>query len=230
MPLISQTLHYARSAEGMSMPLPEIRRQLIALAGKEGDEPQADAAQGRSVDWETCRFAVCAWADEIMLTSLRTDAAAWTAQSLQHFFFQTSEAGVLFFQRLEALLAELSLAPEGKDPDASLPGRLEAAAKAPVSSAARRELEAYALCLLLGFDGRCFDRPDLQKELRRASRKVLENGSETLPALAARRANRQTAGASLPEFLFHILFPLLVTALFGMYCANILADIPQAGL
>lgn len=78
-------------------------------------------------DLREARFAVCAWIDEAILTSSWPGAAEWRKNQLQREFFGTTNAGVEFFERLEAL------PPKKQD-----------------------LIELYGLCLALGFRGRFF--------------------------------------------------------------------------
>jgi type VI protein secretion system component VasF len=242
-PLMSEALHHGRSGAGDELieprePLAELGRKLCALAEEEREQlsPFVDDLD-RPVDLEHCRLAVYAWVDETLLTAPRPDAAAWVAQSLQHAYFQTSEAGRLFFTQLENLLEELSLPPEDAETaDDSLPQRLEAAARLPRKQAARRELDIYALCLLLGFSGRCHGNTYLTDKLRQSARQVLRGSENALaPATVkhgwfARRRHGMGEISSTLEWLLYILLPLLGVLLFGMYCANLLVDLHRAGL
>jgi type VI protein secretion system component VasF len=189
-------------------------------------------------DLSRCRLAVYAWVDETLLNAARPDAAAWTAMSLQHAFFQTSEAGTLFFAHLDELLDQLlPLAGDdaGKaDARTRLASRLEAAA--PLrreTSPARRELDVYALCLLLGFRGRYFDAPEFCERLRQAARKILADSEGIRPAGAYSPARgRQPGDRPLPpalEWLLYALLPLAATLLFGLYCADLLVTLPRIG-
>ncbi|MDR0578067.1 MAG: DotU family type IV/VI secretion system protein [Candidatus Accumulibacter sp.] len=237
-PLMSEALHHGRANGAVPEPMAELGRRLSALAEEERASPSPFAGEDmdRSVDLAHCRLAVYAWVDEILLTAPRPDAAAWVAQSLQHAYFQTSEAGLLFFERMENLLEELSLPPkDAASVDDSLPPRLEAAARLPRTRAARQELDVYALCLLLGFSGRCHENAPLTAKLREAARQVLR-GSVAPPVPAAAKGSwfsrhRQGAGeiSSAFEWLLYILLPLFGTVLFGLYCANLLVDLHRAG-
>ncbi|MDR2165751.1 MAG: DotU family type IV/VI secretion system protein [Zoogloeaceae bacterium] len=229
-PLMSEALRHAR-ATGPQESLAELGRRIHARAEEERERYSSSIADNmdRGVDLDCCRLAVYAWVDEIMLTAPRPDAAGWVSQSLQYAYFQTSEAGRLFFSRLETLLEELSLPPDDMEsPDDSLPSRLEAAARISRDRAARQELDVYALCLLLGFSGRCHGDVRLVEKLRQSARSVLR-GSETpavdssLTGWRARRRMGEIAPAL--EWACYILLPLLGVLLFGLYCANLLVGI-----
>jgi hypothetical protein len=233
----------ARSLAGeAALPLSEIRQTLFALAEEERKAPIAVSAAGGETgfddapDLSCCRLAAYAWVDETLLNAARPDAAAWTAMSLQHAFFQTSEAGTLFFTHLDELLDRLlpladdAVVAEKAEAPARLASRLEAAA--PLrreTSPARRELDVYALCLLLGFRGRYFDAPEFCERLRQAARKILTD-SEGIRSSS--QARLRQPGKPLPlalEWLFYALLPLAATFLFGLYCAGLLVDLPRIG-
>lgn len=76
---------------------------------------------------QNAKFAVCAWIDEAVLTSSWESAPEWKKLQLQRAYFNTNNAGVEFFQRLEAL-------PPGEN----------------------RVREVFAMCLALGFRGKYF--------------------------------------------------------------------------
>jgi hypothetical protein len=243
----------ARSlASDAALPFSEIGARLYALAREEQDSPVASEFPVSSVsrasangeksdpglpvappDLSRCRLAVYAWIDEILLASGRPDAPSWTAHSLQHAFCQTSAAGMLFFQALDEVLDTLlPLASETVDAGAenALPARLEAAAHVSrEKNFARRELDVFALCLLLGFCGRYFEMPQQREKLREAARSVLrgsEGAGATLPS------KRGGPGREFPrtlEWLLYALLPLAGTLLFGLYCADLLLGVPRIG-
>jgi type VI protein secretion system component VasF len=240
-PLMSR----ARSLAGeAASPLSEIRQTLFALAEEEreaplpaapvgGEQKRVEAGFDAAPDLSRCRLAVYAWVDEILLNAARPDAAAWTAMSLQHAFFQTSEAGTLFFAHLDELLDQLlPLGDDAREMDVQtrLASRLEAAV--PLrreTSPARRELDVYALCLLLGFRGRYFDAPEFCERLRRAARKILADSEGIrLPSQGRSRRAEKPLPPAL-EWLFYAILPLAATFLFGLYCANLLVSLPRIG-
>lgn len=89
---------------------------------------QATAAGFAPADIDDAKFAVTAWVDETVLRSAWEGARAWQTAQLQQLFFNTHNAGVAFYDRLDALALRDS------------PAR-----------------ETYALCLGLGYQGRFFD-------------------------------------------------------------------------
>lgn len=112
-------------------------RKSASLAGKKG-APEAE--------YDSSRFAVCAWVDEMILCSGWGDKEQWRNHQLQRVFYATNNAGVEFFHRLEELHEE--------------------------SHSVR---EVYAACLALGFHGRYFHDDELLelKKIREANLKTL---------------------------------------------------------
>ncbi|MEN6620263.1 MAG: DotU family type IV/VI secretion system protein [Smithella sp.] len=95
-------------------------------------------------DWNDALFAVCAWIDEIILCSDWKERANWQRSQLQRIYFNTSNAGEEFFQRLS------QCAEDNK----------------PVR-------EVYEHCLSLGFKGLLFQ-PEDQEHLTLIKNKNLE--------------------------------------------------------
>jgi type VI protein secretion system component VasF len=242
-PLIANARSLASDA---ALPLSEISARLYALAQEEqGLPPPAASARdekpdpglpAEAPDLSRCRLAVYAWVDEILLSSGRPDASLWTAYSLQHAFCQTSAAGVLFFQALDELLdrllpltGETTEVGAEAEADAALPARLEAAARlGREGNFARRELDVFALCLLLGFCGRYFGMNQQREKLREAARRVLR-GSEGATAPPSPKRGRGQEFPRALEWLLYALLPLAGTLAFGLYCADLLLGVSRVG-
>lgn len=77
--------------------------------------------------YQKAEFAVCAWIDEALIASQWTDRFIWLAHLLQRERFGISNAGDLFYERLNALL------PDEKD-----------------------VREVFLACISFGFEGRYF--------------------------------------------------------------------------
>jgi type VI protein secretion system component VasF len=238
-------IHSARSlASDAALPLSEISARLYELAREEQDSPvparadpdgekPAPGLPAERPDLSRCRLAVYAWADEILLTSARPDASLWAAYSLQHTFCQTSAAGTLFFQTLDELLdALLPLTGEAAEAGEEfvLPARLEAAARlSREENFARRELDVFALCLLLGFCGRYFEMPRQREKLREAARLILRGSEGAKAPSPNRRVWRHQELPYAMEWIFYAILPLIATLLFGLYCADLLVEVPRIG-
>ncbi len=109
-----------------------------------------------SEEYNEARFAVCAWVDEALLSSSWQGKVEWQRDSLQRKYFQTSDAGEEFFDRLNRL---------GQQP--------------------RDAREVYFLCLAMGFKGRYHQAGDepLLEQLKTSNLKFLLGSSVGLPSL-----------------------------------------------
>jgi len=116
---------YLLEAPGAGVGYDKAREDILGLLAEADDRAAASKfAPEEALD---AKFAVCAWVDEIILRSKWEGAKRWGTNQLQQLFFTTHNAGVEFFERLEALRSKDS------------PAR-----------------ETYALSLGLGFQGKFF--------------------------------------------------------------------------
>jgi type VI secretion system protein ImpK len=107
-------------------------------------------------DYDLARFAVCAWIDEAILRSLWGEKGLWLKDQLQRLYYNTTDAGEEFFDRLTVLGLH------------------------------QREVrEVYYLCLALGFSGRyCHPGDEYQlDQIRTSNLKLLLGSSVGLPSL-----------------------------------------------
>jgi type VI secretion system protein ImpK len=107
-------------------------------------------------DYELSCFAVCAWVDEAILKSSWQEKGLWLKDQLQRLYYNTTDAGEEFFDRLTALGLH------------------------------QREVrEVFYLCLALGFSGRyCHPGDEYQLEqIRTSNLKLLLGSSVGLPSL-----------------------------------------------
>jgi len=81
--------------------------------------------------WDSARFALCAWIDEMIMCSSWEGQSVWVHRQLQRIYYNSTNAGEEFFKRLEEL-----------DPGA------------------KDIREVYAYCIALGFKGRYFRKED----------------------------------------------------------------------
>jgi type VI secretion system protein ImpK len=106
-------------------------------------------------DYNAARFAICAWADEAIMNSAWNEKLRWQKEPLQRLYYQTMNAGELFFDRLNAI--------------------------APHQNGVR---EVYYLCLAMGFMGRYGNADDayLLDQLKTSNLKVLLASSVGIPS------------------------------------------------
>jgi len=107
-------------------------------------------------DYDLARFAVFAWIDERLLSAAWEGKTDWMREQLQRRYYQTADAGELFFSKLN------SIGPHQRD-----------------------VREVYFLCLAMGFAGQYCNEGDdyLLAQLKTSNLKVLAGGSMGVPAL-----------------------------------------------
>lgn len=107
-------------------------------------------------DYDLARFAVFAWIDETIMGGTWEGKTQWQGEQLQRKYFQTSDAGELFFQRLNTI--------------------------GPHQNHVR---EVYYICLALGFTGQFCNAGDdmLLEQLKTSNLKILTGSSVDLPSL-----------------------------------------------
>jgi type VI secretion system protein ImpK len=118
----------------------EVQRLMVA---SEGCLRRGEAAPA---DYDLARFIVCAWIDEVVLGSEWGGKGQWQREQLQRLYYNTFDAGVEAFEKLNQLGLE------------------------------QKEVrEVYFVCLSLGFKGRFINPGDdfLLDQLRSSNLKIL---------------------------------------------------------
>ncbi len=107
-------------------------------------------------DYDLARFAIFAWIDEAILSSSWNEKNRWQGEQLQRFYYQTTDAGEIFFDRLNVI------GPHQRD-----------------------VREVYYLCLAMGFSGRfCHEGDDyLLEQVKTSNLKLLTGSSMGIPSL-----------------------------------------------
>ena len=146
---------------GMITPSTDVRREIDGLLKQMEQRGEALAYKPSSL--QSVKFALAAFIDETVLTADFPLRDAWEKYPLQLEYFRENLAGVTFFKRLDEML---------KDPDGDVD-----------------VVEAYYLCLLLGYEGKH------KKYFMEQLRSIIESVAEYL-----RRANRLRAGALSPHW------------------------------
>ena len=105
-------------------------------------------------DYDTARFAVFAWVDETIMKGSWEGKRQWQGEQLQRRYFQTSDAGELFFRKLNT-----------------------------VGSHQNHVREVFYICLALGFTGQYHNKADhmLLDQLKASNLKILTGSSVDLP-------------------------------------------------
>jgi len=152
--LIAYLSYFLRTVERKQPPYDQVRHEIERLLG----ESESCLKQGAfsAEDYDQARFAVCAWIDEAILSSPWKEKLNWQKQQLQRIYYNTTDAGELFFERLNSLGLHQ-----------------------------RDVREVYYLCLAMGFTGRYIQEGDqyLLDQLRASNLKLLLGSSVELPSL-----------------------------------------------
>jgi type VI secretion system protein ImpK len=152
--IIAYTAYVVRENRSEDLPYEQVRSNMQRLIAQSENLQQSNNINRE--DYNLASFAVFAWVDETVLSSTWDGRQQWQREQLQRVYFQTADAGELFFERLN------SVGPHQRD-----------------------VREVYYLCLSLGFTGQyCNDGDDfLLDQLRTSNLKLLTGSSAGLPAL-----------------------------------------------
>jgi type VI secretion system protein ImpK len=152
--LISYVLYFRKTVDKRQPSYDQVRMDIDRLLGLTRDG--MSFGEISLEDYDAARFAVCAWIDEVIMNSPWTNRQQWQMELLQRVHFQTTNAGELFYERLNAL------------------GLHQKDAR-----------EVYYLCLAMGFTGRYINEGDrfLIDQLKTSNLKVLTGSSLGIPSL-----------------------------------------------
>ncbi len=216
MDVIAYVVYFLKTANTRPQPYEQVRARILQLLSETGNA----ASDFPPEDYDQARFAICAWIDEAIMNSKWNERTAWQRDLLQLKFYQTANAGELFFDRLNSLA--------GHQNDVR---------------------EVYYLCLAMGFMGRFCKEEDrfLLEGLKTSNLKVLTGKSlgipsmkkselfpEAYPAETASPVQNKSAGrfglldialAVFPAALFGVLF-LIYTFVLGNMSTSLFTNIP----
>ena len=152
--LIAYVAYFKKTANDRQPPFDQVKHdieRLIAVSQNRATQSKASAT-----DYDLARFAVFAWADEMIFSSNWHHKNQWQSEQLQRIYFQTTDAGELFFERLN------NIGPHQRD-----------------------VREVYYLCLALGFSGRfCHEGDeDLLDQLQTSNLKLLTRSAVGPPSV-----------------------------------------------
>jgi hypothetical protein len=179
---------------------------------------------------ETADFAVCAFLDEILLSSAWQGRLEWMSKPLQLSRHDTATAGEDFYRILDGLLEK----GEKSMPAGAMPLSIRQVAQREENTEQRplkTVLEIFALCLVQGFTGMLFDDDAaINAKLAKIGRFVpllglgreLKPGAEFFPVVRADAAARKNSFAGLlrHDFLDWLLWltpPLAAGLMYYLY-------------
>jgi type VI secretion system protein ImpK len=203
MDLFAYVAYFIKTVGKRQPPFEQVKADIQRLISE--SESCVNANGFSREDADLARFAVFAWIDEMILKSQWKERRRWVSEKLQYVYFDTGDAGEVFFERLNKLG----------------PHQMEVR-------------EIYYLCLSLGFMGRYVDDGDrlLLEPLKSSNLKLLMGNAFGPPSLGKGHlfpeAYRTNDVQSIPEsagrgrftplMLFCIGFPAaLYVALFFIY-------------
>ncbi len=152
--MMAYTIMLKKKSGMESIPFDQARAHMDRLIRE--SQTLSSQANVSAEDYDLSRFAVFAWIDETIMGSNWQGRGQWQGEQLQRIYFQTSDAGELFFQKLNTI--------------------------GPHQNQVR---EVYYICLALGFTGQYHNQGDdmLIDQLKTSNLKLLTGSSVDLPAL-----------------------------------------------
>lgn len=154
MELIAYVAYFLKTASAKQPPHMQVKAEIDRLISN--SQLICEKGNYSSEDYNLARFAVFAWIDEAILSSGWNEKNKWQAEQLQRVYYQTTDAGEIFFDRLNT-----------------------------VGLQQRDVREVYYLCLAMGFTGRHCHKGDefLLDQLKSSNLKLLSGSSAGLPSL-----------------------------------------------
>lgn len=154
MDVMAYVTYMLKTVETRQPAYEEVKNDIRGLLSK--SEGFADRGVVPRDEYDQARFALCAWIDEAILSSGWQQKNRWLNDQLQRLYYNTTDAGEEFFERL-----------------------------ANVGLHQRDVREVYYLCLALGFTGRyCHPGDEYNLEqIKTSNLKLLLGSSVGLPSL-----------------------------------------------
>lgn len=152
--LIAYVAYTTRTIDRKQPPYEQVKNDIQRMISE--SESRFSRSSFSQEDYEQARFAVFAWIDETILSSSWKEKDRWQVEKLQYRYYDTGDAGELFFEKLNRL------GPHQRD-----------------------VREVYYLCLAMGFKGQYHSDGDrfLLDNLKDANLKLLTGSSVSLPSL-----------------------------------------------
>jgi type VI secretion system protein ImpK len=216
-PIVAYVAYFAKSVPTRQPALEQVKADIQRLIS----ESQTHLSRGEisQDDYDAARFALLSWIDETVMNSAWVHRDKWKHDLLQSRYYHTTDAGEIFFDRLNS-----------------------------IGLHQREVREVYYLCLAMGFQGRyCHEGDDfLLEQLKSSNLKLLTGSSLGLPSMekinlfpeaypteddapplrARSRLKLFTlAGLAFPVVLFAGLY-FIYTFILNTYSESILSKVP----
>jgi type VI secretion system protein ImpK len=152
--LVAYVAYFTKTVANKQPPFEQVKADIQRLTAE--SQEYLNRENFSPEDYDQARFAIFAWIDEIILNSKWNQKNRWMGEQLQRTYYNTSDAGELFYERLNNIGIQQ-----------------------------RDVREVYYLCLALGFKGRyCHEGDDyLLDQLKTQNLKLLMGSSAGLPSL-----------------------------------------------
>jgi type VI secretion system protein ImpK len=152
--LVAYVAYFAKNAASRPTGFDQVKADVLRMLA----ESQNSLHQGQVSpdDYDMARFAIVAWIDETIMNSAWIYRDQWKLDLLQRAYYQTTDAGEIFFERLNT-----------------------------IGLHQRDVREVYYLCLAMGFQGRYCHEGDtpLLDQLKTSNLKLLTGSSIGFPSL-----------------------------------------------
>jgi type VI secretion system protein ImpK len=152
--LVAYVTYFLRTADRKQPPFDQVKADIHRLLTESDKGIKGEVFSQEAYD--QARFAICSWVDEGILSSSWEGKCLWQKEPLQRLYYNTTDAGEEFYERLN------TLGPHQRD-----------------------VREAYYLCLAMGFTGRYCQEGDeyLLGQLKSSNLKLLTGSSVGIPSL-----------------------------------------------
>ncbi|MDR1084138.1 MAG: DotU family type IV/VI secretion system protein [Deltaproteobacteria bacterium] len=182
-------------------------------------------------DREEAKVPVLLWLDERFQNSARPDAEKWYDYSFQRKYLGTNRGGELFFESLREILTDRLRQTESPADDGS--GTLASLWVRPGTGPDPTEsvLDAYALSLMLGYQGRFYQGDEELETLRALAREQLAAWSVRAPSESRKadprfRAVLKRLWRDYGWAVTHVLLPAAVVLLLWLRRGSIIDSLP----
>jgi type VI secretion system protein ImpK len=154
--LIAYVAYFMKSVDSRQPPFERVKTDIERLISE--SQNCLKIGEFSHEDYDLARFAIFAWIDESILSSSWKERNRWLGEQLQRIYYQTSDAGEIFFEKLNSLGLHQ-----------------------------RDTREVYYLCLAMGFAGRYCNPGDelLLEQLKASNLKLLTGTSAAVRSLNA---------------------------------------------
>jgi type VI secretion system protein ImpK len=154
MEVLAYSTYFLKNVDQKQAPFEQVKADIQRLLSQSDEWAKRDLFP--PAEYDLARLAICAWVDEAVLNSSWQERDHWKREQLQRLYYRTTDAGEVFFERLNG-----------------------------IGLHQREVREIYFLCLALGFMGRYCHPGDeyMLAQVKSSNLKLLLGSSVGLPSL-----------------------------------------------